>query len=128
MIDLITTRADVDQETATYARVVIAGIVQATRDLALPPSESERRREINLNEDAIESLDFFYGKNAKLFDYYCELIGIEPDVYRRNMETGRAMDVKNPLYTDQHFRAMRTRIHWWKAYREAVAEAKEKGL
>ncbi len=123
MIDLITTRADVDEETAAYARVLIAGIVQATRDLALPPSETEQRREMNINDDALESLQFFYGKRSKLFEYYCHLIGIEADAYRRNLENGRAMDVKFPLYTDQHFRAMRMRIRWWKVAREAAAAA-----
>ncbi len=123
MIDLITTRADVDEQIAAYARLLIAGIVQATRDLAVPPSESERRREININDDAVESLQFFFGRRRKLFEHYCHLIGIEPDAYRRNLENGRAMDVKFPLYTDQHFRAMRLRIRWWKACREAVAKA-----
>lgn len=113
MIDLITTRADVDEVTRRNGLLLIAVINQAVLDLAVKPLEQEQHKQINLWRDAVESLLFFFDKSSP-FEGYCSLLGINPDQFRDALSDIQQQDVNYPLIKAAGVRAIRKRIEWWK--------------
>lgn len=124
MIDLISTREEVDPDTKAYARVLVAVIVRAAQDLAAVPGKEEQKLQFNIDRNAVSSLKFFYEKGSA-FRAYAGMIGFDPDQFLQALENGRPMDVAHPLFKEQDFRACRVRIRWWKELqaREKAAEA-----
>lgn len=123
MFDFVSTRSEVDSDTQACARVLMAAIAQATRDLAQAPTKDEQKLEENRLRDVVSSLEFFFGKNQPIFRLYCDMIGMGADTYLEHLQTGRPANVAHPLYTEQDFRAFRVRIKWWReqmARQEAV--------
>lgn len=117
MIDLISTHDNIEENTRTAAHLVAAIIAMAIQDICIVPTDEEMRHKCNLNTNAIQSLKFFFNPNSP-FKAYAFLIGLEPNSFRRALETRQyehetESRKKAPNLKHNDVKAMRMRIHWW---------------
>ena len=117
MIDLISTREDVEEETRTAAHLLAGVIAMAIEDLCIEPTNDEIKNRCNLNKNAISSLTFFFNPKSA-FRAYANLIGIDPQYFltalqKRNFENDSARRNKVPYLGCHQVNAIRLRLYWW---------------
>jgi hypothetical protein len=115
MIDFISSRTDIDDQTAACARLIAAVIAQAIRDACERPSNQEKHLELNRHVDALHAIDFLFN-NASVFPRYAALIGASHESIRSALlePTGGGID-------EGQRRIIRIRLQW---YRQEMAAKK----
>ena len=118
MFDLVSTHHDIEIQAQRSAQLLAAVISKATTDLMERPTTVERRKRINLNEDALSSLTFFFGKNNERFKNFSRLIGMNPESFLDRLETINSYDAgRGNKFTGSQLRALHLRVVWYKMRR-----------
>lgn len=117
VIDLISTREDIEEETRTAAHLLAGVIAMAIEDLCVIPTPEEIKFRCNLDRNAISSLTFFFNPKSA-FKAYANLIGIEPQSFlealrRREFDTEGDRRNKVPYLAYNDVKAIKARIDWW---------------
>lgn len=117
VIDLISTREDIEEETRTAAHLLAGIIAMAIEDLCVEPTAEEIKYKCNLDRNAISSLTFFFNPRSA-FKAYANLIGIEPQNFlealqRRGFEAESDRRNKVPYLAYEAVLAIKIRIDWW---------------
>ena len=121
MIDFISTRPGIDEQSKRCAHFIAAILAQAVNDLSIPFNASEKKYRKNTCDDALASVKFFYEKNSP-FKVYASAIGIDPQAFIYNLEhrsfnktyfAGTTV-VRKPYISDRSARIMRMRIKFYK--------------
>lgn len=124
MFDLVSTHPAIETQAQRSAQLLAAVISKATADLMERPTTVERRKRINLNEDALSSLIFFFGKNNERFKNFARLIGMNPEAFLKRLETINSYDAgRGNKFTGSQLRALHLRVVWYKMRRGAEAYA-----
>ncbi len=119
MIDFMSTRLGIDEQSKRCAHFIAAILAQAVNDLSIPCNASEKRNRRNTCVDALASIRFFYEENSP-FKIYASAIGIDPQAFIYNLEHrsfNRNNDLtkpKKPYISDRDARIMRVRIKFYK--------------
>ena len=117
VIDLISTREDIEEETRTAAHLLAGIIAMAIEDLCIEPTTDEIQNRCNLNKNAISSLTFFFNPKSA-FRAYANLIGIDPQYFlsalqKRNFEGESDRRNKVPYLACSQVNAIKMRVYWW---------------
>jgi len=124
MFDLLSTHPDIESQAQRSAQLLAAVISRATSDLMERPTTVERRKRINLNEDALSSLTFFFGKNNERFKKFSRLIGMNPEAFLTQLATLRSYDAgRGNKFTGSQLRALHLRVVWYKMRQEVEVSA-----
>ena len=124
MFDFVSTHPAIETQAQRSAQLLAAVISRATADLMERPTTVERRKRININEDALSSLIFFFGKNNARFKNFARLIGMNPEAFLKRLETINSYDAgKGNKFTGSQLRALHLRVVWYKMRRGAEAYA-----
>lgn len=115
MIDFISSRTDIDDQTAACARLLAAVIAQAIRDACERPSSQEKHLELNRQVDALQSIDFLFN-DASRFPRYAELLGVSHESIRSAL-----LEPKGGGIDDAQRRIVKIRLQW---YRQEMAAKK----
>ena len=111
-IDFLSTNENVDTQTQRCARLLAAVIAQALKDLMEMPSAQERKKLININENAIRSIRFF---RSETFLQYAAFVGMDGKEFLNRIEQGNIIKKgslnKNQI-TEGDQRVMRARLRW----------------
>ena len=109
MMDLVSTRADVDAQTQGCARLLAAVIAKAVEDLTVAPTGKERKTATNLQTEPVRSVRFF---RSKLFLYYAQLIGVSGEALLEHLVDREIMPLKKDKLTTADYRIIRARLRW----------------
>ena len=117
VIDLISTREDIEEETRTAAHLLAGIIAMAIEDLCIDPTIDEIQNSCNLNKNAISSLTFFFNPRSA-FIAYANLIGIDPQIFlialkSRSYENESQRANKIPYLSCNQINAIKLRVYWW---------------
>lgn len=93
MIDLVSTRAGVEPQTAACCRLIAAIISAALQDLCIKPDKTEAKACANINPHARQSVEFFFGTGDKspIVDYYAAMIGLSGQAIREAIMSDRPL-------------------------------------
>lgn len=105
-IDFLSTREGVDVQTQRCAKLIAAVIAQALKDLMLKPTAQERENRLNINSNAIRSVDFF---RSKVFLQYAALIGMDGEEFMSHAIRG---SISAKQISEADVRAIRARLRW----------------
>ena len=124
MFDLVSTHPGIETQAQRNAHLLAAVISRATLDLMERPTTVERKKRINLNENAMSSLIFFFGKNNERFKNFARLIGVNPEAFLNQLDTLNSYHAGNGNhFTSGQLRALHVRVTWYKMRRGAEAYA-----
>lgn len=115
MIDFISSRTDIDDQTAACARLLAAVIAQAIRDACESPSNQEKHLEMNRQVDALHAIDFLFN-DASVFPRYAGLIGVSHEAIRSAL-----LEPTGGGIAEFQRRILRIRMQW---YRQEMAAKK----
>lgn len=105
-IDFLSTREGVDVQTQRCAKLVAAVIAQAIKDLTHKPTAQERKNRMNIDANAIRSVNFF---KSKVFLQYAALIGMDGEEFMSRAIRG---SISAKQISESDVRAMRARLRW----------------
>jgi len=111
VIDFTSTNT-LDPQTRNCLHLLTAVVTQACLDAALPLMDIERERQINIDEDAIEALQFLFDESEPWLDWYGKLIGFQPADLRYALLNGQEEKVKKPWFTENDFYTVNRRFSW----------------
>jgi hypothetical protein len=110
MIDFLSTRLTTDSQAASCARFIAAIIGYGIRDLCIPLSRDEIRRQRNNLEDAVASLEFVWGRDRWVFDGFAKIVGTTGDHIRDALLRLPTDEfAKKPMFTDLDRRTISAR-------------------
>lgn len=121
MIDFVSTRAGVSQQTAACARLLTAVIASAIADAAKPATTQEKVHAAYVDFEARAALDFLFGEDS-VFPMYATLIGCDADCIRQALQQGVDSDI--PAIS-RNFGAMSRRVIQARLRRRALLLAAE---
>ena len=118
MIDLVSTRDNADEQTIACARLLVAVIAAAFEDLCKLGSNDEKKEELFerevRNQDALESVEFFFGRNPA-FNVYAKFLGLDADEMRAALlglrTTTNNFSPLKPLISEAQWLTVRRRLH-----------------
>lgn len=100
MLDLTSTRATTDHQSAAYCRLLAAIVVQAVRDAAKPLTSEEKNQRMNIYSEAIDAIRWLFGKDTN-FEPYSKLIGFDAGGFRKALLAPTADAVEESKYFTQ---------------------------
>lgn len=109
MMDLVSTRNDVDQQTQGCAKLLAAVIAKAIEDLTIEPTRREQKSAINYQVDAVRSVIFL---RSKTFLHYCQLIGVNGEALMYNLAYKEMKPKKSDKLSEAHYRIIKARLRW----------------
>lgn len=119
MIDLTSTRTQIDEQSRRCAHLLAAVIASAVKDAGRPPSKTEVRSGQNQDTRALAALHFLFA-DGSVFPLYATLIGADAACLRRALletpldtlsdATGSQRQICSQRYTRTDARALRWRM------------------
>lgn len=114
MIDLVSTRDNIDIQSKRCAQLLAAVIGQAIKDAAAKPGDEERKKRRN-SRHAYKAIKFLFEKHG-VFDVYAHLIGMSGQDIRKALLSRRPLNPKQKaIFSNDERRIIQIRYLWYKA-------------
>lgn len=123
MIDFVSTRPGIDQNTRAAAQMVASIIAQMIRDASHRPTKDEAATHRNLNWDARAAIVYLFRPESP-FETHIELLGGSAAPFRAALLSNRELQERGP-FTPYQRRVIQARYHWWSADPDFVPEQPE---
>lgn len=132
MFDLVSTRDNVDSQTARCAQLLAAVVADAVRQAAQKPNKREQQLERNLDSEVSNyhpgTSVWFLFDNESPFSLYAQYIGLSAPALRDALLSDRPLVERRANNTPAPFtsidrRTIKLRHRWYLAEKHAVKEA-----
>jgi len=121
MIDFVSTREHVDQQSKQAARLLAAWVARHIRDAAEPPSRQEIDAGTNFTRNAARSIDYLFSADSP-FEDHIELIGGGAQAMRDALLSDRTLAAGSQFTLAQR-EIIQARHAWWRAAHTQPKEA-----
>jgi hypothetical protein len=130
MLDLVSTREDIDPQTAANAKLLAAIIADAVRQASQKPSKQEQAARRNLDHDNYHpglSIWFLFNDES-VFKTYAQLIGLEAQAFRDAFLSDRTLKERTVKgqpapFTSMERRVIKQRYAWYREEQVALRKA-----